>query len=195
MPERVTEFHNIMPLANIVSVLEHGILSHARAVRLEHLDISMQAIQDRRARVQVPGGLRLHKYATLYFHARNPMMYKRQGEVEHLCILRVSKTVLDIPGTVITDQNASSGYVRFLDPTAINQLPLERIYAADWRHPDDQIANFRHKSQKCAEVLVPHVIPPEHIFSAYVVNDIVQTTLTDAGFSLPIEINSYLFFR
>lgn len=122
-------------------------------------------------------------------------MYKRQGEVENLCILRVNKTVLDIPGTVITDQNASSNYVRFLAPTAINQLPLDRIYAADWRHPDDQIAQFRHSSQKCAEVLVPQVIPPKYITGAYTVSEESREILAETGFLDPIEVNSDLFFR
>ena len=31
MPQRVTELHNIMPLANIPLVLQHGILSHEEA--------------------------------------------------------------------------------------------------------------------------------------------------------------------
>ena len=195
MPNRVNELHNIMPLRNIPSFLERGILSHARAVQLAHFDISMQIIQDRRDRVQVPGGMRLHQYANLYFHARNPMLYKRKEIAEDLCILRVKTSVFNIPGTMITDQNASSSYVRFLPPSAIRQLDFDQIYAEDWRHPNDQIAYFRHKSQKCAEVLVPHSIPREYIFGAYVVNSSARKTLAEFGFNLPIEISPHLFFR
>jgi len=195
MPNRVNELHNIMPLRNIPSFLERGILSHARAVQLAHFDISMQIIQDRRDRVQVPGGMRLHQYANLYFHARNPMLYKRKEIAEDLCILRVKTSVFNIPGTMITDQNASSSYVRFLPPSAIRQLDFDQIYAEDWRHPNDQIAYFRHKSQKCAEVLVPHSIPREYIFGAYVVNSNARKTLAEFGFNLPIEISPHLFFR
>ena len=36
----------------------------------------MAVIQDRRAKKQVPGGLRLHDYANLYFNAR------KQDDVE-----------------------------------------------------------------------------------------------------------------
>ncbi len=195
MSDRVTEFHNIMPLANLGSVLKHGILCHAHAKRLTHLDISMQAIQERRDRVQVPSGMRLHNYANLYFHARNPMMYRRQDESHNLCVLRVSKNVLDIQGTVISDRNASSDYVRFLPPEGLHILPLNRIYAEDWRHPNDPIDFYRHKSQKCAEVLVPYEVPPEYILGIYVVNREIQTQLEEKGFPLPIEINSNLFFR
>lgn len=194
MPVQVTELHNIMPIANIPSVMEHGILCHQAAAKLAHYDVSMQAIQDRRDKIQVPQGLKLHQYANLYFHARNPMLYKRQAQAQALCILQLSIEVFNIPGAIITDQNASSNYVKFLPPTALNQLQLDQIYAEDWRH-EDQIAYWRHKSQKCAEVLIPHQITPDYIIGAYVVNQTAQAALQNRGFSQPITINSYLFFR
>lgn len=83
-----------MPIANISSVLVHGILSHEQAAKLDHQSVAMTDIQDRRDRVQVPGGLKLHQYANLYFHARNPMLFKRKAQAESLCVLRVSTTVL-----------------------------------------------------------------------------------------------------
>lgn len=191
----VTELHNIMPLANLPSVLEHGILSHHRASQLPHHDVSMPIIQERRDTVIVPRGLPLHHYANLYFHARNPMLYVRLHQAPELGILRVSRDVFNIKGAVITDQNASSHYVRFLPPSALNQLDLEQIYAEDWRHPEDKIAHWRHKSQKCAEVLIPHVIPPSYILGIYVVSPVVQQKLQMVQCPLPIEINPYLFFR
>ena len=116
MPQRVTEFHCIMPVANVPSVMVHGILSHERAGRLNHDSVAMEEIQDRRDRVQVPGGMRLHQYANLYFHARNPMMFKRKDQAGSLCILRISRNVLTLDHVVLADQNASSDYVRFLSP-------------------------------------------------------------------------------
>lgn len=116
MDPRVTELHCIMPIANLGSVMAHGILSYDRATNLPHHSVAMQPVQDKRDQKQVPGGLRLHQYANLYFHARNPMMFKRQAEAPDLCVLRVSTRVLDLAGVVISDQNAASGYVRFLDP-------------------------------------------------------------------------------
>lgn len=195
MPQRITELHNIMPLANMPSVLAHGILSHERAARLATADISMPDIQKRRDKVQVPRGLRLHQYANLYFHARNPMLFKRKDQAETLCVLRISPTVLQIAGAVITDQNASSDYVKFLPPTALNLLQLDQIYAEDWRHPTDRIAYYRHKSQKCAEVLIPHQIPPQYILGAYVVSAPARQRVQQIGFSQPIAIQPYLFFR
>jgi hypothetical protein len=61
MDARVVEFQCIMPIANIPSVLLHGILSHERAAKLKHHSAAMQAIQDLRDQKQVPGGLKLHQ--------------------------------------------------------------------------------------------------------------------------------------
>lgn len=98
MPHRVVELHNIMPIGNIPSVLAHGILSHEGAAGLPHSDVSMADGQDRRDKVQVPGRLKLHQYANLYFDARNPMMYKRLAQADGLCVLSVSTQVLGCQG-------------------------------------------------------------------------------------------------
>ena len=153
MDPRVTELHCIMPMTNIGTVMTHGILSHERAAKLAHRSVALQPVQDRRDQKQVPGGLKLHQYANLYFHARNPMLFRRLSEATDLCVLRVSIGVLETSGVVITDCNAASDYARFLALSQASVLNFDDIYAMDWRHPDDEVAYRRHKSRKCAEVL------------------------------------------
>lgn len=194
MSRKITEFQCIMPLGNIPSVLVHGILSHQRAAKVGHQSVAMEEVQDRRDVKQVPGGLKLHQYANLYFHARNPMLFKRKDEAEELCVLRVSTEVRKLDGVVFSDCNASSDYVRFFAPERWRLLNLEAIYAPDWRHPDDPIAYLRHKSQKCAEVLVPHQVVPDYLLGAYVVSEAAAAKLTALGFSLPVTIEPDLFF-
>lgn len=194
MSRKITEFHCIMPLGNIPSVLKHGILSHQRAAKLTHDSVAMEEVQDRRDLTQVPGGLKLHQYANLYFHARNPMLYKRKDEAAELCVLQVSTEVRNLDGVVFADCNASSGYVRFRPPHRWSELNLEAIFARDWRHPDDPIAYLRHKSQKCAEILVPHCVEPQFITGAYVVNDAARARLQELGFLLSVTIEPDLFF-
>lgn len=184
-----------MPIANIPSVLQHGILANELAAKLEHLSVAMTQIQDRRDRVQVPGGLKLHQYANLYFHARNPMLFKRQGQAESLCVLRISATVLELPDVVLADRNASSEYVRFLSPAQISLINFALVFATDWRHPNDRIAYLRHKSVKCAEVLVPHKVSPEFIEGAYVANETTAVALQAQGFIHKVQIDPHLFFR
>lgn len=177
MDPRVTEFQCIMPLDNIPSVLKYGILSYERATKLPHRSVAMQEVQDRRDIKQVPGGLKLHQDANLYFHARNPMLYKRKDEA------------------VFADSNASSDYVRFLHPSQWKFLDFDAIYAMDWRHPGDPIAYYRHRSQKCAEVLVPHCIETGMLVGAYTVNKAAATRLASMAFGLPVAVDSVLFFR
>ena len=157
--------------------------------------MALQPVQDRRDQTQVPGGMKLHQYANLYFHARNPMMYKRQTEVANLCVLRVSINVLRIGGAAITDQNAASSYVRFLAPQQWSVLDFDDIFAMDWNHPDDQIRHWRHKSRKCAEALVPHAVEPRFVIGAYVADQTAAALITAVAPKLRVVINPILFFR
>jgi len=195
MDPRVTEFQCIMPMDNIPSVLRHGILSYEQAGKLAHRSVAMQEVQDRRDLKQVPGGLKLHQYANLYFHARNPMLFKRKDEASSLCVLRVSVRVCDVAGVVFADRNASSDYVRFLHPAQWKFLDFDAIYAMDWRHPNDPVAYYRHRSLKCAEVLVPHAVDRNMLIGAYTVDRAAAERLASLGFSLPVTVDSVLFFR
>ena len=184
-----------MPIANIESVMVRGILSYEGAAKLEHRSVAMQPVQDRRDQKQIPGGLKLHQYANLYFHARNPMLYKRLPEVAGLCVLRVSVDVLDLSGTVMTDCNAASGYVRYLAPSQWRFVNFDDVYAHDWRHPDNPPRYFQHRSRKCAEVLVPHSVEARYIRGAYVADASIGKALTAAGFGLAPSVDPVFFFR
>ena len=188
------EFHCIMPIANVASVMKYGLLSYERAKKLKHRSVAMPDIQERRDKIRIPGGRRLHHYANLYLDARNPMLFKRKNEAGALCVLRISTQARCIEGVVFADRNASSNYVRFLAFNQVDLLNLEKIYSRDWRHPDDIIAYFRHKSVKCAEFLVPDRLPPEFITGAYVMNIMAKRRLRETGFTLPIIIDADLFF-
>ena len=193
MDARVTELHCIMPIANIASVMHEGILSYERAAQLRHHSVAMEAMQDRRDLKTVPGGLKLHQYANMYFHARNPMLSARRHE--DVCVIRISTEILTLPGAVITDQNAASKYVRFYAPNQWRLLDFDDIFARDWTHPDDQIRAWRHKSRKCAEALLPHRVSPNMITSAFIVDEAARGRLSRTGFALPIVIDPDFFFR
>jgi hypothetical protein len=194
MDSRVSEFHCIMPMANIPSVLKHGILSYERMAKIAHESVAMQPVQDKRDAKRVPGGLMLHHYANLYFHARNPMMYSRRAEVPQLCVLRISTAVTELDGVVLSDRNAASDWVRFLHPSQSAILDFDAIYATDWTHPD-RFEYFARKSKKCAEVLVPHRVESRFLTGAYVVDGGAAGSLASQGFTLPVQIEPVLFFR
>jgi hypothetical protein len=191
---RVVELQYITPLANVRSIIQRGILSHVRAEPLKPVSVAAEEIQDRRAKVQVPGGRPLHQYANLYFHGRNPMLYKRLSQHNDLCVLRVSPDVLDIPDTVIADANASSKYVRFgPSPAALTNVDEELTYAEDWTS-SDEIVGFRRKSAKCAEVLVPDTVPSRFIVGAYLSCAMSMQTFRDLAVAIPGQLNAHLFF-
>ncbi|HEV7492854.1 DUF4433 domain-containing protein [Baekduia sp.] len=183
-----------MPIANMASVMEHGILSHNRAEALPHESAAMQEIQDRRADVTVSGGLRLHDYANLYFHARNSMLYKRLEQHASLCVISVNHCVLDLDGTVVTDKNAAADFVRFVpSPAGLVIVDKELTFARRWTD-DDYYAYIRKKQAKQAEVLVPHVVLPEYIHGAYVSCDAGMKALQEQTSACEVKLNADLFF-
>lgn len=191
----LTELHYITPMANLPSIMRYGILSHVRAGRVQHESVAMAEIQDRRSRVTVPRGRRLHEYVNLYICARNPMMYKCQDKHTELCVLKVSTDVLDFPGVVITTGNASSDYVRFASaPKGLEIVDREWTFADDWTDPD-QIQYFRKKAAKCAEVLVPDRVEPHYIKGGYVSCKKALNEFRALNTKVSCSINSHLFFR
>lgn len=196
MPHRVVEFHNIQSIDNIELILCSGILSYNRASALPHRSIAMENLQEKRDNKRIPGGFKIHDYACLYFHARNPMMFRRINEGNNLCVFRVSKEVDKIQGVVFSDQNASSDYARFYSPCeGYKRLDFDAIYAEDWRHGGDQKEYWRHKSKKCAEILVPHQISVEYITGIYTFNENMRQYIQKICSNFPVILNPSLFFQ
>ena len=196
--EELAELHYITPIANVPSICAHGVLSHKRAKKVEHESVSMQLIQDRRARVVVPGGRPLHDYVNLYFDARNPMMFVRKDNHMALCVLRVSPDVLDLHGVVVSDCNASREYARFKPaPNGLAIVDRDLVFAEYWTHLDDPIKEYRHKGVKCAEVLVPDRIEPRFIVGTYVScpgsRDALMGMFAGAT-GVEVVVNGHLFF-
>jgi len=195
----VKELHFITHIENILSICRDGILCHTKAKRRKPKSIAEPGVQDRRERVVVPGAnKKLHDFANLYFNARNPMMFKRQASHEVLAVLSISSEILDAPGIIITDMNASREVARFLEMRGLAQLDKELIYAKYW-NADDRIEKYRRSGAICAEVLVPAAIEPRFIQGIYVSCDearqSIQKRLKDHPLSANIVVRPYLFFQ
>lgn len=192
---RVTELHYITPIIkNLSSILELGILSNRAVARIPHFSVASEEVQGRRDGKRIPGGLALHDYVNLYFDARNPMMYLRKGQRENLTVLRVKPDVLDIPGTVIADGNAASNSTLFRpSPEGLADLDEDRVYAEYWTD-SNQWVYYEKKRQRCAEVLVPHAVPPEFVFGCYVCSNGALTVCRAEVNSLDVVVNSNVFF-
>ncbi len=188
------ELHYLTPIKNVLSILERGILSHVRAEALPHRSIAMAEIQDRRASVVIPGtGKKLHEYANLYICGRNPMLFKRRRE--EICVLAVSADALDLPGAIVTDQNAATNWVSFRSgASGLSHVSMERTFAEDWRD-DSPIEYWRKKAAKCAEVLVPDQVDAGYILRAYVGDEQAKLLFEQLQTSLTVTIDEHLFFR
>lgn len=187
------ELHSIQAIDNVPSILQRGILSHEGAAGIDHISVADPAIQDRRAGRQVPGGQPLHQYANLYFHARNPMMFRRRGRHAELCVLRIRCDVLDLPDVVVTDGNASSDYIRFgAAADGLDFIDADLTFAMWWTDTD-YYEKMRKKTARCAEVLVPDRVPPGLVEGAYVCGH-DDGRLANLAPGLHVETDRDLFF-
>jgi hypothetical protein len=186
--------HYITAITNLPSIFERGILSHSRAEAVQHVSVADENVQDLRRGKPVPNGRLLHEYANTYLDARNPMMYKRLGRRNELAVVRIRPDILDIPGTVIADGNAASVGTRFLpSPTGLAMLDEQRVYAEYWTDSDNW-AYFEKKRQRCAEVLVPDVVPPSFLDGCYVCADSVVQICRNAVPASEVVVNARVFF-
>lgn len=190
----IKELYYITPIANIPSILEHGILSHNLSLKIDHHSVAMPEIQARRKDKQIPNAGKLHDYANFYFDAHNPMLSKRRNLNNEICTLQINPAILDLPEIIIADQNAASGYVRFYNVTdGLVALNKDEIFAKSWLH-DNPIEYYRHSAVKCAEVLVPNKVEPKYILGAYVANQVALAAFNKLKIKLTVEINSDIFF-
>ncbi|MFE0758460.1 DUF4433 domain-containing protein [Inquilinus sp. NPDC058860] len=188
------ELHYITPISNLSSIVKNGLLSNRRVRGLVSTSIAMPEVQEIRAKKVVPGGLSLHDYVNLYVCARNPMLFKRLPERSSLCVLSLNGSVVDLPGTVVTDQNAASNYVRFgAGVSGLKLVNRDRTFAKDWTDPD-QVEAWRKKSAKCAEVLVPHHVPFSFVLRTYVCSEAAGAKIKALGIEIQIAENGDLFF-
>ena len=195
---QLAELHYITPIENLPSIRQHGVLSHHRAAGLQHRSVAMAAIQSRRSGKRVPGGRPLHEYANLYINARNVMLSKvlHGASIDEVCVLRISADVVDLPEVVIADQNAASDYVRFARaPGGLARIDNATVFSEYWTHPDDQIAEWRHRSAMCAEVLVPDRVEASYIVGVYVGTPQAAANVRALAPGLPVTLDAYRFFR
>lgn len=193
--EELQELHYIAPISNVASIISRGILSHKRAKKIIHNSVAMETIQEKRSKKIVPGGRPLHEYANLYICARNKMLYKIRTKHAELCVLSVSPDVLDLPGVVVVDRNASSTYARFAPaPAGLQNIDRDHVFSKYWTH-QNLIETWRHGSIICAEVLVPDRVNPRFILSVYVSCEEANEAFEATGVGMLVTINSYLFFR
>jgi hypothetical protein len=191
----VKELHYITAIANVLSILQRGILSHTLAAQLDHDSVAMPEIQERRKNKQIPGARTLHQYANVYFDAHNAMLSKCRQRNNAICVLRVNAAVLDLPGVIVTDRNAASDLVSFRSARdGLKLIDRERLFARYWTHQADPYDEMSHKSEKCAEVIVPDRIEAQFVTGAYVASRTALASFENLITGLPVQIRGDIFF-
>ncbi len=191
----VVELYYISPIGNVPSILERGILSNKLAAALPHMSVAMEAVQARRTNKRIPGAGHLHYYANLYFDAHNPMLSKRRERNDTICVLRINADVLDLPGVIVADRNASTDYVRFYAVAeGIESLDKNKLFARYWTNSQDENERRAHKRLKCAEVLVPNKVEPNYVLGGYVANEKALASFTGLDTQLTVCIRNDIFF-
>jgi hypothetical protein len=195
--EQLKELQYITHVVNMPSICSLGVLSNRRASKVGHKSVADPEVQDRRKRKRVPSGLLLHDYANLYVTARNPMLYKRihEGQIDELCVVRVSTAVLNLDGVVVTDRNAAKFGCGFKSPSeGIDDIDGELLTRTYWRD-GDALERDRCWNAKFTEVLVPDLVPPNYLQGIYTGTSVARSTLESLGLPLEISGNAVLFFN
>lgn len=192
--ERVRELHYITPISNLEPIMTRGVLSHRAAQGIAHSSVALETVQDRRRGKRVPGGHALHDYANVYFDARNPMMYRLIDHRDNLAVVRINSSILDIPGTVISDGNAASGITLFSpSPSGIEGLSENLVFAVSW-NSSDPWDKIERKRVRCAEVLVPNAIPPSFLEGCYAAHPRAADHCKMRVPDCEVTVNEYIFF-
>lgn len=100
------------PIENLPSILTSGLLPLNALLRkgIVQRSIALQSVQELRDRIFVVDGgrrLNLHDYVPLYFVPRTPMLAVRRDRQNSIAYIEIASHVLDLPGAVLTDGNAS----------------------------------------------------------------------------------------
>jgi hypothetical protein len=196
-PDDISGLYYITHIANIESICQKGILSHALAKQLPHTSIAKSEVVELRKKKSVPQGRPLLEYVNLYFNPRNPMMYKVTdggARIDDICLLKVGPNILMSAGVVITDGNAASSYTRFYpSPAGLASLKRDEIFITSW-NDEDPVRRFRLKSTTCSEVLVPDCIEPRFILEAILPGtEMVKTVYGKTG-AMELTTDKTLFF-
>lgn len=172
----VDYLYHMTHVDNLQSIFEKGLLSHNAARNIEKQDISFATVQGRRDWVEPIYHRPIHDYVPLYFNVSNPMLFCRKDMQESICILKISKDVMNKVGFLFTDGNAAvhttSTYGHattfYSDLKDLDKLNWDCIYDLYWNDYDDG------KRIRCAEVLVPDIIETKYIKSICIYPPTIQ---------------------
>lgn len=76
----------------------------------------------------------------------------------------------------------------------LKAIDRDRVFAQYWTHPEDPLEAMAHKSEKCAEVLVPERVDQSFIVGVWVANETALAKIGQLLGNLQVSINNAIFF-
>ena len=197
---RPKQLYYITHKDNLQSILKHGILSRSKAKNgLLARILTGQKIKDihdkdiiQKRKHKTFKGQSLWNYANVYFHVKNPMLYRviKEFKIENIIVLQINSNILHNKSICITDGNATSNDTRFFEDIneGLKTLDIEQFNKEYW--------NESNKRKFMAEVLVYEKIPPEKIIGIYTANVAIAEIIRKktSNHNKPIIPNRNMFF-
>ena len=192
--EKLAEVYFLADIDNLPSILKEGVLSRneikKKGLYDSKSDISNREVQARREKDIVSPydkvKRNLHDYANLYIQPFNAMMaaVAHTDRIKHVCVIRVSKRVLNVPGTLVTNRNAACSSVKFFKPTEW-RIPSPEAVAIRSRYITGS-AEFleepvftKQKQIRQSEVLVLDRVLPTYIDGIFVPNEALRAEVAE----------------
>ena len=131
----------VAPIANLASILRHGLLSFNEIERrsVNHNSFAEESVQNRRhaRHVTLSDGVdvTVHELVPLYLTPRTPTLSARRSEQERLTFLDISADAICDPGIqfAFTDGNAGASDTSFYrNLNKLDKIPWNVIFADYW---------------------------------------------------------------
>ena len=193
----IRSLYYITHVANISSMLQHGILSH-RAVEegnVNYTPIYDSQIVSRRKDIPTPDGQTLWDFANLFFQPRNAMLYRvvHEKSLNDIAIIGVHPQVLGMMNVLVTTGNAASLETEVLSGKE-GLKHIHKMWAVllnEWWRSDDGS-----KRKMMAECLVPEVVPADMIQAIHVASQAAADRLRRCVPSrIPVIPEPHMFFQ
>lgn len=191
---------------NLISILEHGILSHNEVERREipHVAIYEPEIIELRNSKNI-GNFNLLHFANLFFQPRNAMLYlvlnklkENNRAISEIIVLQISNELLKRDDIYLSDKVAARHDARIEPNNAsfLNEI-CSHSDPVDW-HDGYEIDNAI-KERLLAECLVPNQVNPNFIERIWVADpsltSFVRRELTRHRYSPTVDADERMFFN
>ncbi|PKI12727.1 DUF4433 domain-containing protein [Colwellia sp. 12G3] len=120
-------------IANLEGILANGLLAHNNP--FQKVDISNQAVNNRRSGREPIYNRSIHDYVPFYFNPRNAMLFRNQQSFSQglIIVLGFNKNIISTPGAVYTNGNAARNDTSFSNDEAfLEALNWDRVFSQRW---------------------------------------------------------------